>query len=133
MRRITETSEGQGKLICLDFDGVIHSYVSGWKGQEVVTDPPVPGAFKFITDALARGYKVGIYSARLSNDAGKMAVYRYLEDRGMWKESLSQIQFFHTKPPAHIYIDDRGWKFNGFFPSFQEIEEFKSWVDKTGN
>jgi len=38
-------------ILCLDFDGVIHSYSSGWKGADVIPDPPVPGAFDFIRRA----------------------------------------------------------------------------------
>ena len=37
-------------IICLDFDGVIHSYTSGWKGAAVIPDPPVPGALEFIVE-----------------------------------------------------------------------------------
>ena len=48
-----------GKLIlCLDFDGVIHSYSSGWKGADVIPDPPVPGALRFIADARERRHPV---------------------------------------------------------------------------
>ena len=36
------------KTILLDFDGVIHSYTSGWKGAGVIPDPPVPGAIDFL-------------------------------------------------------------------------------------
>ena len=30
-------------IVVLDFDGVIHSYKSGWKGADVIPDEPVPG------------------------------------------------------------------------------------------
>lgn len=30
-------------ILCLDFDGVCHSYTSGWKGAAVIPDPAVPG------------------------------------------------------------------------------------------
>lgn len=31
------------QTVVFDFDGVIHSYTSGWKGATVIPDPPVPG------------------------------------------------------------------------------------------
>jgi hypothetical protein len=33
-------------VLCLDFDGVIHGYQSGWQGANVIPDPPVPGAIE---------------------------------------------------------------------------------------
>jgi hypothetical protein len=34
--------------ICVDFDGVLHSYASGWKGAGVVADGPVDGAIEWL-------------------------------------------------------------------------------------
>lgn len=65
-------------ILCLDFDGVIHSYASGWKGAAVIPDPPVPGALEFILDADAAGWDVHIHSSRSHQWGGKRAMRRYL-------------------------------------------------------
>jgi len=50
-------------ILCLDFDGTIHSYNSGWQGADIISDEPVPGAFDFIRDVMA-SFDVLIHSAR---------------------------------------------------------------------
>ena len=39
-------------ILALDFDGVLHSYTSGWQGADVISDPPVPGAIEFLMEAV---------------------------------------------------------------------------------
>ena len=66
------------KLICLDFDGVIHSYSSGWQGASTISDPPVEGAIDFIVELLANGYDVAIYSSRSGSWRGRRAMKKWL-------------------------------------------------------
>lgn len=64
-------------ILCLDFDGVIHSYTSGWQGADVIPDPPVPGALEFIVKALER-FEVHIFSSRSNQPGGQRAMQKYL-------------------------------------------------------
>ena len=59
------------KIICVDFDGVIHSYTTGWRGETHIPDPPVPGALKWLADLINNGkYKPVIYSSRSKTETG---------------------------------------------------------------
>lgn len=64
-------------ILCLDFDGVLHSYTSGWKGATVIPDPPVPGALEFVVGALER-FSVAILSSRSHQWFGRLAMKRWL-------------------------------------------------------
>ena len=44
-------------ILCLDFDGVIHSYASGWKGADVIPDAAVPGAMEFLRTWTAASFQ----------------------------------------------------------------------------
>lgn len=64
-------------ILCLDFDGVLHSYSSGWKGAHRIPDPPVPGALEFVVGALDR-FTVAILSSRSHQWFGRYAMKRWL-------------------------------------------------------
>lgn len=64
-------------MICLDFDGVLHSYTSGWQGPRNIPDPPVPGALEFLVAALDEG-PVAIHSSRSGHWGGRRAMKRWL-------------------------------------------------------
>ena len=65
------------KLICLDFDGVLHSYSSGWKGVRNIPDPPVHGALEWLCEALSR-FDVAILSSRSHQWGGRRAMKGWL-------------------------------------------------------
>lgn len=64
-------------ILCLDFDGVLHSYTSGWKGARIIPDDPVPGALEFVVGALDR-FRVCILSSRSHQWGGRRAMKQWL-------------------------------------------------------
>jgi hypothetical protein len=114
--------------LSLDFDGVIHSYTSGWAGDAcTIPDPPVPGAFEFITEAIDKGYDVNVFSTRSHEPGAREAMRQWMIDHGMDLKIARLVKFPEKKPNAILMIDDRGYHFKGVFPAFEYIENFKPW------
>lgn len=127
-------------ILCLDFDGVLHSYTSGWKGADTIPDPPVSGAIAFLRDAVKR-FRVCIFSSRSSQSGGQQAMrqwlgYWVLEERLSDDEDLawaSAIEWPTEKPPALVTIDDRAITFTGEWPSLDDIAAFRPWNKRPAN
>lgn len=115
------------KTILIDFDGVLHSYKSGWRGIDVIPDSPVEGAIQWLRDMRAYGFQLAIYSSRSQSQAGHDAMRAWLREHGVDEDLLNHIIFPSKKPPAWLTIDDRCLLFNGIFPSMEEIDNFKPW------
>lgn len=115
------------QIICLDFDGVLHSYESRWKGADVIPDPPVDGAFEILKEYI-KYFRVYIYSSRSKNERGIDAMIAWFVDHGF--EYCDQLTFTTEKPPAFLTIDDRAFCFEGTFPSVEWIKKFKPWNKK---
>lgn len=120
-------------ILCLDFDGVIHRYDSGWKGADVIPDPPVDGAIAFMLGALHH-FDVVIFSSRSNQPGGLEAMQTWLRKQadGAWYESpagpgLEDVRFVTEKPAAFIGIDDRVLTFEGVWPSVEDLRLFKPW------
>jgi hypothetical protein len=121
-------------ILCLDFDGVIHSYASGWKGARNIPDPPVSGAIEFIGDALVAGWDVAILSSRARHWGGIRAMRRWLRQwAGMlYYDSpagpgIEAVRFTRWKPSALVTIDDRALTFDGTWPELSTLRAFKPW------
>ena len=120
------------QILCLDFDGVLHSYESGWQGASVIADDPVVGAMEFLGRAVV-DFDVRIFSSRSHQDDGIFAMQMWLKgnllldlgDAGL--AVYDQIKFDMVKPPAFVTIDDRAIQFTGEWPLNQELLEFKPW------
>jgi hypothetical protein len=117
-------------ILCLDFDGVIHSYSSGWKGADVIPDPPVLGAIEFIARALER-FSIAIYSSRSGQPGGIYAMRKWLRkhwlEMGLPGDRETEIEWPTEKPAAFITIDDRALTFDGTWPDLDTLLAFKPW------
>ena len=111
--------------VVFDFDGVIHSYTSGWKGTAEIPDPPVPGIGEAITKLRQLGYRVVVVSTRCSTAEGMGAVRRFLRDNGIIVDDVMM-----EKPPAICYIDDRAIRFDGHPEKLvDQITNFHGWLE----
>lgn len=120
-------------ILCLDFDGVIHSYSSRWQGADVIPDGPVEGAFAFMLGALDH-FDVVIFSSRSNQPGGIKAMQRWLKEHAgnCWHESpagpgLEEVRFVNEKPPAMVTLDDRAITFTGQWPALSALKEFRPW------
>lgn len=79
--------------VVFDFDGVIHSYKSGWKGNTIIPDPPVDGIKTVIEDLQERGYRVVIVSSRCntSDDIDAMVLYTLMVHLGFGPKRLRRF------------------------------------------
>ena len=138
-------------ILCLDFDGVIHSYTSGWKGVAAIPDPVVPGAIDAMLAYLDAGFQVAIFSSRSKSFRGRWAMKRWLAARigdhwagdgpspshaevecmGDARSVVRRFRWPWFKPAALMTIDDRALTFNGNWQSpeydAKAIRAFKPW------
>lgn len=132
-------------ILCLDFDGVLHSYTSPWQGPDIIPDLPTPGMVEFLDKAIEH-FDVRIYSSRSNHDGGISAMRTWLRhfvhlafalDKDKYgpshaqtlraKEILSKVIFAGGKPAAFVTLDDRALCFTGVWPSMESLLAFKPW------
>lgn len=125
--------------ICVDFDGVLHRYDSPWVNAHTIPDFPVKGAMEWLS-ATHQKMDVVIFSTRCKTWRGRRAVRAWLrrfsgpldwwghEEKGL--RGLHAIKLTHKKIPALVYLDDRAMRFEGTFPTVDEIHKAKPWNKK---
>lgn len=114
------------KRVVFDFDGVIHSYTSGWKGATVIPDPPVSGIKEAIDNIRNAGYEICVVSTRCCEMGGTEAIENYLAEHRIRVDHITM-----EKPPAVVYIDDRAICFDGKAETLLEkIVNFEPWTKR---
>ena len=120
------------KTVAIDFDGVIHKYLTpiGADEQRQVHDPPVYQAKEFVEQCLENNFNVVFFTARHVSEGGLDAVRDWLAEWGFPKLPVTG-----RKPIAVLYIDDRGFQFTGAnWPTMEYLTNFQPWNRKqTGN
>jgi hypothetical protein len=131
------------KIVCLDFDGVIHSYKKPWINARTIPDEPVKGMIEWIENFIEVNcdipesicamspdgkYEINIYSSRSKYFGGIKAMKKYLVNHGLDYRYLEVIKFPTKKPAAFITIDDRVICFDGKVDNLNDmIFNFKPW------
>lgn len=130
--------------LCLDFDGVIHRYGSGWQDGTIYDD--VTENFFWWAEKAREHFRLVIYSSRSATPEGIAAMKSWLlEQRKNLvvtshelkhlpdADLLDWFEFADTKPPAFATIDDRAIRFNGDweekFLDPVRILNMKTWLD----
>lgn len=128
-------------ILCVDFDGVIHSYTSPWIDETTIPDPPVPGALRWLWKA-TEWFNVMIYSSRSKSEAGRTAMMAWMcvesvkefgADHPMCghqdPDYVYPIGFAAEKPAAFLTIDDRALTFEGDWSEIDpaDLLNFKPW------
>lgn len=131
-------------ILCVDFDGVIHSYTSGWKGATVIPDPPVKGALRWLWKA-TEWWNVQIYSSRSKDPEARRAMGRWMLEHSRLEFGeghpmcmadddgdigpVYPIGFAYEKPSAFLTIDDRAVCFEGDWNELDayDLTQFKPW------
>ena len=105
-------------IVCLDFDGVLHDSQHPLRGRKM--GPPMPGALEAVAEMRRRGYRLVIHTSRVAVERQAQHVYDWLKFYG-----FPMIPVKVEKPPADVYVDDKGYQFEGWHAAVDWIAYYE--------
>lgn len=105
-------AETMQRALCVDFDGCLHAYGSGWQGHDVVSDDPEPGAVAAMKALAEAGWRLYVLTSRQK----LVPVVDWLNRHG-----FPDMEVTRVKPIAVAYIDDRAVRYQGNWPSIRKL------------
>lgn len=134
-------------ILCIDFDGVIHSYEKGWQDGDIYGR--VTEGFWEWSEKAAILFRLVIYSSRSKTKEGIATMRDWLRHQAVTQQFntgqffdianagrivdetiMPRFEFAHEKPPAFLTIDDRAITFCGSWDELapETLQNFKSWI-----
>lgn len=98
------------RVVAIDYDGTLVEDVHPRTNGKLNS-----GTKEFVDWLKEQGWEIIIYTCRPSNE--RKALEENLESQKLKFDYIC----FYSKPVASLYIDDKGFRFNG---SWREIKEF---------
>lgn len=107
------------ETITLDFDGVIHAYITPWVSADVIPDDAIDGAIDWMFTAMSE-YDLAILSARSTQDGGIPAMRAWLKKELIdWLTDTGSISATLEK-----------YELAGFHPETTQLDyEMSVWAD----
>jgi|SRR5688500_12557804 len=116
------------RVVCVDFDGTIFPF-----GNIMGEGPPIPGAAEAVRALHKAGYRVVIFTSRLSkawhvhegwdHDEACAEQYEYMH-RMLDKYKIPHDAFTAEKIPAEAYFDDKAFRCAGEWELKKSVREF---------
>lgn len=119
------------RIICIDFDGVIHDYSNGWQGEDVFGQM-IPNADTGTSVLKKKGWTIIIFTTRKKTDKLEKWLNEHNISYDYINENPSQPGNTSGKIIADVYLDDRGICFRGRWDSWlvRDIIDFEPWQEQ---
>ena len=114
--------------IAVAFDGVIHPSTPMTSDPYGIANPPVKGAFLWLTE-MVEHFTIHVVSHRARTPDGLRSMQSWFLNWGLDPAVLGALMFPYTRPDVHVTIDARCIPFRGVFPTAEDIDCFQSWYE----